>query len=82
MITFTEYIQFFRFFDLLMGGQTDRPYWIHWIILTFRLFDLFLGGQNDDFTEYIYFCRLLLILMKILIFFDFSTFRSLGVWSK
>ena len=47
MITFTEYIQFFRLFDLLLGGQTDRLYWIHWIILTFRLFDPLVADEND-----------------------------------
>ena len=70
MITFTGYINFFRLFDLLLGGQTDRLYRIHWIILTFRLFDLLVGGQNNRFYWIYWF------------FFDFSTFRHLGGWSK
>ena len=46
MINFTEYIDFFRLLDLLLGCQTDRFYWIYWI---FRLLNLLLGGQNDWF---------------------------------
>ena len=47
MIKFTEYIVFFRLFNLLLGGQTDRFYWIYLIFSLFRLFELMLGVQID-----------------------------------
>ena len=64
MINFTEYIDFFRLFDLLLGGQTDRFYWI--FILHFSTSRPLTGRSKW------------LILLNILYFFDFSTFRPLG----
>ena len=50
LIDFTGYIGLFltfRLFDLFLGGQNDRFYWIYWIFSTFI-----------DFNEYIDFFRL------------------------
>ena len=38
MMNFTECIEFCRLFDLLLGGQTDRFYWIYWILFDFSTF--------------------------------------------
>ena len=77
-------ILFFRLFDLLLEGQTDRFYWIYWIFSTFRLFDLLLGVQIDWYY-WIYWIFSTLRLFDLLvggqndrfyrIYWFFSTFR-------
>ena len=55
---------FFDFSTSLLEGQTYRLYWIILILLTFRLFDLRVGEINMiDFTEYIGFFRLFVLLV-------------------
>ena len=92
IIDFTEYIDFFstfRLFDILVGGQNDRFYWIYCIFSTFRIFDLLVGSKWSNIINILIFFRLFdfwplavrlkcLILLNILKFFDFSTFRTLG----
>ena len=75
----------FQFFDFSTSFWDVKLIDFTGYIGLFWLFDFltyFWEVKMIDFTEYIEFSRLLSILMNILIFFDFSTFRSLGVWSK
>ena len=78
---------FFRLFDLLLGGQTDRFYLIYWIFPTFWLFELVVVVKMNNFPECIGFFLIFWplagrsnwsILLDILNFFDFSTFRPLA----
>ena len=65
MIDFTEYIGFFRVFDLLVGGKNDQIYWIN-ILNYFRLLDLSTSCwevKMIDFTEYIGIFRFLGLLL-------------------
>ena len=62
MFDFTEYIGFFRVFDLLVGGKNDQIYWIN-ILIYFWLLDLSTSCwevKMIDFTEYIEIFRLFL----------------------
>ena len=84
MIDLTEYIGFFRLFDLLVGGHNDQFYWIYWFFSTSRP----LAGMSNwsillDILDFSTSQALTgrskwLILLNIIYFIDFSTFRPLG----
>ena len=91
MIEFTEYIGFFRVFDLLVGGKNDQNYWIYWIIYDFSIFRPLAAKSKWlillnilEFLDFLASCWELnwAILLDISNSFDFSTFRPPAGRSK